>query len=136
MYAHLTRNSLWHVLAVCCLLPARYLDARPGPVRAATFAALDVDIDCILVDRSSDVLEHKVLDRHAICRLALDAVVRLGNDNAVVSIVSGAVDDNVAVGNIRYAPCFVGNGFLRQQSVSLYSPDERRRPAHNSDRLL
>lgn len=96
----LTRDSLRNILAVGSLLAAAHVDIRPGPVGAATLATLDVDIDCILIDRSCDVLEHEILDRNAIRGLTLNTVVRLGHDNAVVGVVSRAVDDDIAVGNV------------------------------------
>lgn len=71
----LTRDSLRDILAVGGLLAAAHFNTLPGPVRAATLATLDIDVDCVLVNCSCDVLEHKVLDRYAICGLALDTIV-------------------------------------------------------------
>lgn len=58
----LTRDACRHILAVGSLLAARHLDIGPRPVRAATFATLNIDIDCIFVNRACDVLENKIRD--------------------------------------------------------------------------
>lgn len=112
------RNTIRDVQAVCSVLATRDTHIRPGPVITGAHATLDVDVEGVLVYRARDVLQHKVGDGHTVGRLSVVAVVRLRNDDAVISVAQRAVDGDVAVGDVGNAAGGVGNGFLQWSCVN------------------
>lgn len=109
LHAHLARNTLGHVHTARRVLPARYADTCPRPVTATAHPALDVDVQGLARHRAGDVLQHKVGDRNAVRGLAVDAVVALVHDDAVVGAAGYA---DVAVRDAVDGAVRAGNGFL------------------------
>ncbi|KAJ8129849.1 hypothetical protein O1611_g3780 [Lasiodiplodia mahajangana] len=90
----------WYILATRARLATRDANAAPTPIGAAPHAALDIDSHGVTSNRASDILQHETSHSNAVRRAALDPVVRLRDDHAVVRVVgvdAGAVEEDVPV---------------------------------------
>jgi hypothetical protein len=83
------------------------MNVSPAPVRTAAFTTLDIDVDRIALYCTRDVLKYKISYADPVRRLAINAVVRLHDDDA---IVVAPTHGNVTVGDAVHCSVGTRNG--------------------------